>query len=635
MKKRIFTLLLAMALLIGACPAALADDAAPWAGSGKDSDPYQLPDIAALTALKDSVNAGNSYTGVSFKMTGDITLPADWQTIGFDGPNEEGYPYWFSGNFDGGGHTITVAEGGLPLFGHVAGSVIKNLNIYGKRIESNGLIHRLVMPSHGTLENITIKSGTKTLKAGLLGGLSEGQTKLTIGLTTMNDTWYISNCTVESGVVIGYNKDQDCIGSFCGRVNTVMSNCVSSAEVYGVERVGGLIGTKDNAMGTFKVTNCQFHGSVTATGEYCGGIVGVGYTHETAPNTLCMVIENCSCDGTVKGTSCVGGVTGGEGGLWQAWDNGIGYIRNCSFTGKISGSENVGGLIGYIRGLDKYNVFENNTWDHGCGAARGLGGVMYADSSIYADGSNKPIGWQEVEGYGQVYCYDSSEDSLARIKYDLNPSSSYYNIAKEDHNRTDDPLGADAWKLFGDPKPKPFDERSTTVTAANTKSGTIKLTWTAIPGAKEYRVLVSDKKDGEYEAAAAVADTAYTYTKGTVGKACWFKVVGVNAAGDESAESEAVSKYRLPGQVGSLKAKSEKAKQVTLTWKKVTGAKKYFVYMSANGKTGWKKVGTATTNKFLYKKAAAGKKLYFKVLAVTANGKKGEFSKVVSIKVKK
>ena len=62
-----------------------------------------------------------------------------------------------------------------------------------------------------------------------------------------------------------------------------MTNCTSSAAVYGRERVGGLIGTKDNAMGTFSVKNSSFHGSVTASGEYCGGIVGVGYTHETAP----------------------------------------------------------------------------------------------------------------------------------------------------------------------------------------------------------------------------------------------------------------------------------------------------------------------------------------------------------------
>ena len=632
MKKRFLPFIFILLLMAGLCAvtALAADgDPAPWAGSGTGSDPYKLPDIAALSELRDRVNAGNGYSGVSFIMTENITLPAYWVPIGtLDSP--------FSGTFDGGCKQLSVASGGLPLFNYVQGVNIWDLDIYGPKIAGNGLINNLERGvGSGTIENVRLKSGTKTLKSGFMGGLGEGQTVNTIALTTMTDTFYITNCTVEPGVVIGYNKDQSCIGSFGGRINTVMSNCVSSAEVYGVERVGGLIGTKDNAMGTFKVTNCQFHGSVTATGEYCGGIVGVGYTHETAPNTLCMVIENCACDGTVKGTSCVGGITGGEGGLWQAWDNGIGYIRGCSFTGRISGSSSVGGLIGFMGGINCYTVFGNNTWDWNCGAARGLGGARYVDSTIYSNGSNKPLGWQEVPGYGQVYCYDSSEDSMARIKYDLNPSSSYYNIAKEDHNRTDDPLGADAWKLFGDPKPAPFDQMKTTVEAANTKNGAIKLTWTAMNGAVKYKVLMAEKQDGQYQEIASVTGTAYTYSKGTIGKTYYFKVVGVNAEGAESAKSKPVSLPRLPAQVTGLKAKSTKKKQVTLTWKKVNEAKKYFIYMSANGKTGWKKIGTATTNKFTYKKAPAGKKMYFRVQAITANGKKGEFSKAVSVKVKK
>ena len=96
-----------------------------------------------------------------------------------------------------------------------------------------------------------------------------------------------------------------------------------------------------------------------------------------------------------------------------------------------------------------------------------------------------------------------------------------------------------------------------------------------------------------------------------------------------------MGQFRLPAQVTSLKVKSKKKKEVTLTWKKVTGAKKYVIYMSKNGKTGWKKIGTVKTNKFTYKKAPAGKKMYFRVQAITANGKKGEFSKAVSVKVKK
>ena len=61
----------------------------------------------------------------------------------------------------------------------------------------------------------------------------------------------------------------------------------------------------------------------------------------------------------------------------------------------------------------------------------------------------------------------------------------------------------------------------------------------------------------------------------------------------------------------------------------------YFYNGDGSFATGWKKIGTVKTNKFTYKKAPAGKKMYFRVQAITANGKKGEFSKAVSVKVKK
>ena len=172
------------------------------------------------------------------------------------------------------------------------------------------------------------------------------------------------------------------------------------------------------------------------------------------------------------------------------------------------------------------------------------------------------------------------------------------------------------------------------VKTANAKNGKIELTITPVAGAVKYKIFVSDKADGTYKEAATVTDVKYTYN-GTPGQQYFFKVVAVNAAGVESAESAVVSQFRLPAQVTSLKVKSKKKKEVTLTWKKVTGAKKYVIYMSKNGKTGWKKIGTVKTNKFTYKKAPAGKKMYFRVQAIIANGKKGEFSKAVSVKVKK
>ncbi len=179
-----------------------------------------------------------------------------------------------------------------------------------------------------------------------------------------------------------------------------------------------------------------------------------------------------------------------------------------------------------------------------------------------------------------------------------------------------------------------FGQTKPVVTAANDKkTGKIKLTIEPVEGAVSYKILVATAADGEFELAAETDKTTYTHT-GKAGTKYFFKVVAVNADGVESAESDSVNKFQVPAQVTSLKATSKKG-QVTLKWKKVTGAKRYFIYMSKNGKTGWKRVGTATKNTFVYKKGKAGQKLYFKVLALTANNKKGEFSKVVSIKVKK
>ncbi len=180
-----------------------------------------------------------------------------------------------------------------------------------------------------------------------------------------------------------------------------------------------------------------------------------------------------------------------------------------------------------------------------------------------------------------------------------------------------------------------FADEKPVVKAENDKaSGKVKLTITPVEGAVKYKIYVAEKAEGPFTLVKETTELTYTHN-GKAGTKYFFKVVAVNEDGKESAESAVVNKVQLPGQVKSLKAKSTKKKEVTLTWKKVTGAKKYFIYMSKNGKTGWKKIGTATKTKFVYKKGTPGKKLYFRVQAVTANGKKGEFSKVVSVKVKK
>ena len=387
-------------------------------GTGTEEDPYQIATTDDIQAVADYVNNGKgTFSGQYLKFTEDITLPTGWTPIGTKTSK-------FQGNLDGDNHLLTVPEGEQALLGYVAESTLKNLNIYGKQIASNGVVcnYEVDYTSRNPIkiDNVTLKSGTQTLKSGFIGGYASGQNQITI-----------TNSTVEKGVVIGYDKSQSNIGSFGGDFNGTISNCVSYADVYGTKYVGGISGNKGQSMGTYSLTDCKFYGTVTASDNYAGGISGGGYGgtmwgETSAPNTQGVTIQNCFSNGTITGKNYVGGILGSETGMVQCWDNGIQYVQNNHFEGTVSATDGtyVGGVIGYIKGLDKYNIIENN--EYTCKDVKGIGHVDFIDTNCA-----NPT---QIEGV----TYYSSENGRP---------SGISGATKAQHNRTDDPLGADADNL--------------------------------------------------------------------------------------------------------------------------------------------------------------------------------------------
>ena len=236
----------------------------------------------------------------------------------------------------------------------------------------------------------------------------------------------VRNCTVEEGVVIGYNKDQSMIGSIAGRMQGSVENCVSHATVYGKNYVGGIIGTRDNAMGLCSVKNCSFTGTVEASGQHAGGIVGGGYENSTAPNGGIPVITGCTSGGSITGADKVGGILGGDSYVAQLWGNWI--FTNNSFTGKVKATAGnyAGGAIGFLLSLNKFDSISNNYYAPDCGAAKGIGFVQYVDTSCTT---------HEAESGATYFSTANNTDEC--------PSVAGCNW-KVSHNRTDDPLGADA-----------------------------------------------------------------------------------------------------------------------------------------------------------------------------------------------
>lgn len=351
-------------------------------GDGTEADPYIIGSYDDLAYLRDSfINKGQSMRNKYFKLSADITLPADWEPIGCyidksisDAQNGQNI-YAFSGVLDGDNHTVTVAEGGQPLFFAVADAQVKNLNIYGKRIENAGLVsgsfvnygsdgdYATGVPAMITLDKVTLKSGSSTLKSGLVNGGGSGANRVVI-----------NNCTVENDVTVGYTGEESGIGSFVGALNGTISGSVSSAKVLGVNAVGGLAGRKGQAIGDCSVTDSVFQGAVDASGTGVGGILGTGYESADAPNAQPINIENCFAAADVAGGTYVGGILGSESGIKQAWNKGS--VTDCFFYGELSAAADgvKGGIVGYLESLDKNQTVANNYYLTKT-ASSGIGGI--------------------------------------------------------------------------------------------------------------------------------------------------------------------------------------------------------------------------------------------------------------------
>ncbi|MDR0904950.1 MAG: hypothetical protein LBN00_02040 [Oscillospiraceae bacterium] len=221
-------------------------------GDGSAESPWLIKTYDDLCLIRDIVNSGVALSGYCVKLDADIALASDWVPIGAlkagkSSENNGADVNPFGGTFDGGGHLLTVADYGRPLFKYVRQATVKNLNIFGSHIAADGLVETYYVDYNGqssslsmdeiseartvTIDNVTLKSGTSTLKSGFIGGYASGVNIVTI-----------RNCTVEEGVVIGYDGTKSGIGSFGGEFNGYVENSVSYATVKGVDKVGGLVG---------------------------------------------------------------------------------------------------------------------------------------------------------------------------------------------------------------------------------------------------------------------------------------------------------------------------------------------------------------------------------------------------------
>ena len=394
-------------------------------GSGTEANPYRLENAAHLDNLNELVSGGETFEGKYFKITNDITVSDGWDGIGY--ARVEVQESWgsmipttkefkpFMGTLDGQGYTVTFPAGSQPLFDCVRNATIKNIKISGD-IADDGLIANYAQDGYNKtadISGITILSGTKIAGSGLLGGYASGSNVVNI-----------DDCHIEEGVTIG-SAEASNIGGIAGDFNGTISNSSCAATVYGKDFVGGIVAGQGQSMSSTVISDCVFSGQVIATGNYVGGISGCGYTGTGwgfSPNAGCIDIKNCTVSGSITGGDYVGGILGAEPGVVQCWSNATGEITGNTFTGTISTEgQYAGGVIGYMKSINRYNIISGNRYKPTATAAKGIGGATYIDTS---------------------YANPTPIDGVTYVN-SANGKTGISGMSKTDHNRTDDPLGAD------------------------------------------------------------------------------------------------------------------------------------------------------------------------------------------------
>ena len=168
---------------------------------------YLITTAAELQDLATYVNAGNNCSGLTFKLANDIDMSTVENFEGIGWSDKTNYKtYYFSGTFDGGGHTISnlTINYSQGLFGYVEGTV-KNVTVKNATVTSSGDVGAVVGLSKGTVSdcyyyNTTPKSGgTEAYKLTLSSGVTA-----TGGTTfTVDDVTYYSGTFTISGMVAG------------------------------------------------------------------------------------------------------------------------------------------------------------------------------------------------------------------------------------------------------------------------------------------------------------------------------------------------------------------------------------------------------------------------------------------------
>ena len=394
-------------------------------GSGTEEDPYLIFNETQLAQVSNFL----SQEGVVFSLMKDLDL-TNW--VEENNPRQGWLPIGvetmpFMGKFLGNNHKISglmikrSSTEYVGFFGYISAATIENLTIEGSSVTGASNVGGFIGFATGseiTNCHLSLTSGVEgTSKVGgFIGqsihsnfssfnatasvtgqsyiggfvGLAEGGTWQQGSITgqlicTDNYAGGFAGQLISVSVTdIKQNGDlsgQDYVGGFVGCCSTgTFTNCFVESNVQGLQNVSGFAGALENTTSSFN--SCFHKGTITAKGDYCGGIVGV------SKGGCIEGMESCSHFGDIVGQSFVGGLIGAMLNIAEEpilhtyssndkYGNNIIYnetintgeleikdIKNCLAIGNFTGNNYLGGLIGSDITSKGFTTTEYSTVDN-------------------------------------------------------------------------------------------------------------------------------------------------------------------------------------------------------------------------------------------------------------------------------
>ena len=170
---------------------------------------------------------------------------------------------------------------------------------------------------------------------------------------------------------------------------------------------------------------------------------------------------------------------------------------------------------------------------------------------------------------------------------------------------------------------------------ASYSTSSIQISGKEVEDSTKYQVYVSTSKKGKYKLVATTEKTSYKHTGLGAGKTYYYKVRAYKLVDDAKiyGEYSSVVKGITKTKKATIKVQRSGTGKVKLTWKKVTGAEGYEIYMKT-GKNGKYKKVKSLSGKVTYtvSKLKIGKKYYFKVRTYRKAGKTKVYSDWSNVK---